>query len=234
MLRSVEERNQLFMENQGLIHYVMEEKLSGYWKGKTSHNNYSFEDIQQVVSMGLLKACEQYNPIEYGHVKFSTYAVPKMEGEWRHWARERTTSIRFSRTIRGFYSKIYKESAFDKTIAEIAIDTGLTEKEVTQAVDFRNNMTIFSTDRLINENDDNPKETIELFTGIDADYTGINVEQFMDKLDDKERYIVECLLADQTQGQIAKVLGCSQVQVGRIINKRIKLKARAFFQMETA
>ncbi|AGY48752.1 RNA polymerase sigma factor [Bacillus phage Staley] len=228
MLRTIEERNALFAENSGLIGFVMNEKLAGYWMKNENQTNYSKEDIEQVVSMGLLTACAKYDPIKFSEYKFSTYAVKIMVGEWLHWARERTTSIRFPRHVREHFSLINRESSFEKDVKEIMKDVGLSEKEVMDAVALNKNFTITSTNKLIDE-DDTFGDTFDYFVRTDEDYTNVIAQDFMDKLQPRERYIVEQLLLEKGQREIAEGLGISQVQVGRIIKRRIKPFAEAHF-----
>ncbi|AKC02694.1 RNA polymerase sigma factor [Bacillus phage Stills] len=233
MLRSIEERNALFAENKGLVGFVMNEKLAGYWIKDENHTNYSKEDIEQVVCIGLLNACARFDPIKKPDVKFSTYAVQVMMGEWFHWARERTTSIRYPRHVREHFSKINRESSFEKEVKEIMQDTKLTEKEVNDAINYSLNMTVKSLDKPVFA-DDSEDDLLSTFFGFKQDYSMVEVNAFFDTLPDNEKYIIEQLIQDKGQKEIAAGLGISQAHVSRIIKKRIRPKAAAHFDLVIA
>lgn len=228
MLRTIEERNALFAENHGLIGFVMNEKLAGYWKKNENQTNYSKEDVEQVVAMGLLNACAKYDPIKFSEYKFSTYAVKIMVGEWLHWSRERTTSIRFPRQVREHFSKISRESSFEKDVKEIMKDVGLSEQEVMDAIALNKNFSVTSTNKLIDE-DDTFGDTFDYFLRTDEDYTEVIAQDFLDKLQPRERYIVEQLILEKGQKEIAAGLEVNQVMVSRLLQKKIRPFAKAHF-----
>jgi RNA polymerase sigma-B factor len=57
-----------------------------------------FEDLRQVAVIGLLKACDRFDPAR--GVPFEAYAVPTVLGELRHHVRDRAWPVRMPRRVR--------------------------------------------------------------------------------------------------------------------------------------
>jgi len=235
MVRAIEERDRLFEENYGLIGFVVNSKLGYAWKGKTNQANYSYDDIFQMVSIGLMKACEKFNPIEFPDVKFSTYAVQLMVGEWKRYMRDKGTSVNFSRSIKLDHYRIVTMGLENAPYEVIAKELGMSTKQVIDAFNYKQNLTTLSTDGTMKNDGDTDGDKKELrfgdmFSARD-DYSYMEVDSFMDKLDDREKFILEQITSGIRQDAIGKILGISQVQVSRIIRNKIRPKAVEHFEL---
>ena len=97
------------------------------------------DDLFQVGCIGLMKAIANFDPTK--EVKFSTYGVPMIAGEVRRYLRDNSV-IRVSRSLRDTAYKVMqcKErlvASLDRepTLEELAREAGLTEQEVSRALD---------------------------------------------------------------------------------------------------
>ena len=118
------------------IYYNMRLVLSIVQRFSTSKDNT--DDIFQVGIIGLIKSIDNFNTTL--GVKFSTYAVPMIIGEIRKYLRD-SSSIKVTRSTRDIAykalqakEKILRETNKDATIQEIAIETGLTESQISDAM----------------------------------------------------------------------------------------------------
>ena len=118
------------------IFYNMRLVLSIVQRFSTTKDNT--DDIFQVGIIGLIKSIDNFD-ITLG-VKFSTYAVPMIIGEIRKYLRD-STSIKVTRSTRDIAykalqakEKILRETNKDATISEIANETGLSEYQISDAM----------------------------------------------------------------------------------------------------
>ena len=119
---------QVLVENNGLIWSVVRRY---YGRGVEP------DDLYQLGCLGFLKAVRGFDP-EYG-TQFSTYAVPKIDGEIRRFLRddgpvkvsrgvkERGSSIRLAR------DRLSARLGREPSLSELAEDTGLTPEEIAAA-----------------------------------------------------------------------------------------------------
>lgn len=89
-----------------------------------SSRNANADDMFQIGCVGLIKAADNFNT-DFG-VRFSTYAVPMIEGEIRRYLRE-SNSLRVSRGVRDVAyralqvrDRLEKESLCEVTVEHIA------------------------------------------------------------------------------------------------------------------
>ena len=104
-----------------------------------NNTNENIDDLFQIGCIGLIKAIDNFDITQ--QVKFSTYAVPMIQGELRRYLRD-NNAIRVSRSMRDIaYKAIYiKESMMKKnlkepTISEISKELGIETEDVVTALD---------------------------------------------------------------------------------------------------
>lgn len=208
----------LVNHNLGLIRSVIK---------KFSNRGYDSEDIFQLGSIGLIKAIQKFDT-SY-NVKFSTYAVPMIIGEIRRFLRD-DGIIKVSRSLKQTANKVkqckerlIKEIGREPTIQEIADEIKVDKEEIIMALESN-----YSPEYLydvIHQNDGSPIHLIDKIEDEDPGDFGIvdkiTLKESIRKLEPRERQIIVMrYFKDQTQTEIAKKLGISQVQVSRI-EKRI-------------
>ena len=194
------------------------------------------EDLFQIGSIGLIKAIDKFDT--GFEVKFSTYAVPMITGEIKRFLRD-DGMIKVSRSIKelGFKVRAAREEMTyslgrEPTIEEIAARLDTSREEVAASMEagaeveslYRptgngDDNTMFLMDRLEEENNDH-EELLNRMV----------LKELMEDLGEEQReIIVRRYFYNQTQTQIAKELGISQVQVSRL-EKRILKEMRMRYE----
>ena len=92
--RSPVSLDQVVRDNQRLLHHVLK---------RFGTADEPYEDLLQVANLGLIKAVQRFDPSK--GVRFSTYAVPVIEGEIRHHLRD-SLLLRQPRWVKKVYREI--------------------------------------------------------------------------------------------------------------------------------
>lgn len=196
---------------------------------KINNKTENLDDLFQIGCIGLLKAIDNFD-LSY-EVKFSTYAVPMIQGEIRRYIRD-NNSIRVSRSIKDLAYKALKEkenyyskTGRDITTEELADILEVTPFEVVNALEsLKDPVSIFEP--IYNDGGD----TILLYDQIEDTKLNIQelsskiaLEKAIDDLDKRENYILnQRYIIGKTQMEIAKELDISQAQVSRLEKGAIK------------
>ena len=213
------ELEDLIKENQNLIYSI----ASSFGRREL------FEDLFQVGCIGIMNAYKNYDP-SYG-VKFSTYAYSYITGEMKKFLRE-NRGIKVSRELTKLELKIEKVSILlsqrlmrEATASEIAEFLDIPEYVVSEAIHSKD--TIKSIDDSVCDNGKEMslhdiignKKTVDI-------NTLIALRDEISKITPEEKLLIEKrYMEDQTQSEIASILGMSQVQVSRKEQKvLVKLK----------
>ncbi len=221
-------KERLITENTPLIKSIVKRYVG---KG------VEYNDLMQIASMGLLKAIYNFS-IEFD-VRFSTYAVPMIIGEIKRYIRD-DGYIKVSRGVKTLSSKISrfvddfkKNNRGEPTISDIAKEFNIDAGEVVFVMDSaKMPISLFekadNTDEkglcLMDKIPSNQKE--------DDIINRVILKTIIKELTPKEKKIIILrYFRDFTQGDIAKLLGVSQVQISRLENK-ILTKIRKKFSDE--
>lgn len=199
------------------------------------NRGYDLEELYQIGCIGLLKACDRFES-RYG-VQFSTYAVPLISGEIKRFLRD-NGAIKVSRILKqnGYQISKAKETLLHKfgreaTLDELAEFTGLTTEDIVMATEA--NREVESIQQTICGKDGTQVSLVErLVDEAQSEVAAENimnrilVGQAMEKLDEMEQRLIRLrFFEDQTQMEVAKELGISQVQVSRL-EKKILIRMR--------
>lgn len=222
-----EARDRLVTENMGLIWSIVR-RFSG--------RGYELEDLFQIGSIGLLKAIDKFDT-NY-EVKFSTYAVPMIQGEIKRFLRD-DGMVKVSRTLKENGWKIKKAAeqlAFqlgrDATLEEIAATTELSVEDIIMAMEA--NEEVESIYRTVYQGDGNEIYLLDKIEAREESNFGqtesllnhMMIEQLLNELSGEEKkLIILRYYKEKTQTEVAKELGISQVQVSRL-EKKILLRMR--------
>lgn len=192
--------------------------------------NIEYDDLFQIASIGLLKAIKNFST-EY-NVRFSTYAVPMILGEIKRQMRD-DGFLKVSRSTKGLSIKInrYIEEQTmlgekEPTIEQIAKHFDMSTADIVFAMDAGKMPISLNETGKDGDSDDN-----ELMDRIPTDQDKkmlekIILKDMLSKLEPREQKIMILrFYRDMTQGEIAKQMGVSQVQISRLENKILeKLK----------
>src|SRR5699024_877107 len=187
------------------------------------NRGYDPDDLFQIGSIGLMKSIDKFD-LSYD-VQFSTYAVPMIIGEIQRFIRDDGT-IKVSRSLKELGHKVRlekdrltKEFNRSPTVQEIADALGITKEEVAQAQHaIRSPHSIHET---VYENGGEPITLLDQIADDDKHwFDKLSVQEAIRNLEERERLIIYLrYFKDQTQSQVAKRLGISQVQVSRLEKK---------------
>lgn len=209
----MEAREELINGNLRLVLSVIQ-RFSG--RGENA------DDLFQVGCIGLIKAIDNFDITQ--PVKFSTYAVPMIQGELRRYLRD-NTPVRVSRSIRdlAYRAMQAKEQLTIKhgnepTIEAVAKEIGVPRQDVVIALEAisepislyepvfsESGDTIYVLDQLGDHNDD------------DNWLDEISLKEAMHQLGQREKRILGLrFFRGKTQVEVAKEIGISQAQVSRL------------------
>ena len=181
------------------------------------------EDLYQIASMGFIKAIKRFDT-NYD-VKLSTYAVPYILGEIKKFIRD-DGIIKISRSIKELNMKISKleEEHLRKTgenisLKELEKTLKVSKEEIIVALEAKT--PVESIYKEEGKNDDKSTKIIDKFPAVENEENSIinklTINQLIENLEPKERQIIILrFYKNQTQAQVGKILGISQVQVSRI------------------
>jgi RNA polymerase sigma-B factor len=185
------------------------------------------DDLYQVAWMGLAKAIDRYDP-SFG-VALRTYAMPTMYGEVRRYLRDHSWAMHVPRPLQERVLKVSR-CVDDLVVREgrspapqrIAQELSLDLEQVLEALEAGSAYAATSLDAPAGVPDDGDRTLADTIGGEDerlalaeqvADLRGLG-----DLLDDRDRQVLHLrFMCDMTQTEIAGSIGCSQMQVSRIL-----------------
>lgn len=238
-----EAREKLIEENLGLVRHIVKRFLE---------RGYDPEDLFQIGCIGLIKAIDKFD-LRFD-VKFSTYAVPMIQGEIKRFLRD-DGMVKVSRTlkengwkIRQAAEKLSHALGREATMQELSEETGLSVEDIVLALDA--NIEVESIYKSVYQSDGNEIYLVDQVVGdsggvgysiLENQAGGVSVcedmekekllnhmllEQLLEGLNETERQLIKLrYFQDKTQMEVAKKMGISQVQVSRM-EKRILLHLR--------
>lgn len=193
------------------------------------NRGYELEDLFQVGCIGLMKAIDKFD-LNYD-VKFSTYAVPMIVGEIRRFLRD-DSSIKISRSIKEAAYKVYKirEQLYKRlgrepSIGEVAGELGMPREEVVTALEaVQSPASIYET---LHQDEGDPIFLLDHLKSNSSDEAplleSMAVKELLQKLPERDSQIISWrFFDDQTQVEVARRLGLSQVQVSRLERQALK------------
>lgn len=239
-----EAREKLIEENLGLVRHIVKRFIG---------RGYDMEDLFQIGCIGLMKAIDKFD-LSYD-VRFSTYAVPMIQGEIKRFLRD-DGMVKVSRILKenGWKVKqsaerLSQELGRDATLQELSDATSLSIEDIVMALDA--NVEVESIYKSVYQSDGNEIYLVDQVVGGNGGVgcsatgqAGINgngvcddpekekilnrmlLDQLLGHLGETERTLIQMrYFQDKTQVEVAKYLGISQVQVSRM-EKRILMQLR--------
>lgn len=217
----------LVKNNSGLVWNIVK-RFSG--------RGYELEDLYQIGSIGLIKAIKRFD-IDL-EVQLSTYAVPYIMGEIKRFIRD-DGIIKVSRQTKELAVKIKQvqneymtKYSEEISIAQISKILKVPKEEIAAAIESCNCVnSIYSVEGA----DSDDRMIIEKIADNKNEYNNlvdkITLSEIINKLDEKEKKVILLrFYKEQTQSQVGKILGITQVQVSRIekrVLEKMKLKLEA-------
>ena len=217
----------LIKNNSGLIWNIVKRFMG---------RGYEADDLYQIGSIGLIKAIKRFDTNL--DVQLSTYAVPYILGEIKRFIRD-DGIIKVSRQTKELAVKIKQiqneylnKHGEEITIKQISEILKIPKEEIASAIESSNSVdSIYSVEGA----DTDDRMLIEKITDNTDEYNNIvnkiTLTEIIENLDKREKEVILLrFYKEQTQSQVGKILGITQVQVSRIEKKvlgkmRLKLEA---------
>ncbi|MDR0840317.1 MAG: SigB/SigF/SigG family RNA polymerase sigma factor [Christensenellaceae bacterium] len=196
-----------------------------------------YEDLYQIGCMGLVKAIRNFDT-SY-NVRFSTYAVPMIAGEIKRFLRD-DGMVKVSRSLKELAARAaaaQSELSFsmgrEPGVVDIAESLGESPEDVAMALEAsRPHLSIYEP--AYGEDGETAATLLDRVPGegdeAEATIDRVLLKELLGTLEPRERSIIVLrYFADKTQGEIAQLLGVSQVQVSRLegrILRKLREQAR--------
>ena len=190
----------------------------------------NMDDMFQVGCIGLIKAIDRFDITQ--NVKFSTYAVPMIQGELRRYLRD-YCSLKVSRSLKDIAYKAIKtkESFLNKNNREPTFDEIIEEMQESSKNVFMALEAIVDPVSLYEPiYSDYTNDTIYVMDQIGShlsDKTWLNeilIKNTISNLTDREKKILSLrFLSGKTQVEVADEIGISQAQVSRLEKNALHL-----------
>jgi RNA polymerase sigma-B factor len=203
--------------------------LAMYLARRYVNRGEELSDLQQVASIGLLKAIDRFDPAQG---RFSSFAVPTISGELKRHFRDNVWGIGVPRHLRDLtvanrrsHQELTQSLGRPPTAGEVAAHAGLSEQIVRDLRSVGNAYRPDSLDapprsgdsaliELLGEADESEK----MFDDIDA------VKAIIEAMSRRDQQILFLrFYHEMTQSKIAEHIGVSQMEVSRILRNRIAL-----------
>ncbi|MBP3325285.1 MAG: sigma-70 family RNA polymerase sigma factor [Coprococcus sp.] len=195
---------------------LVEQNLGLVWSiaRRFTGRGYDIEDLYQIGCIGLLKCIDRFD--DSYNVKFSTYAVPLIQGEIRRFLRD-DGAIKVSRSLKttmnkveAYRQKVIKEKGIEPGIEEIAAEISISPCDIVMAMEAAYKVESLDSPGLVEKPSEKENDIIEM----------VMLSQMLDALPDEERKLINLrFFRDKTQSQTGRELGLSQVQVSRLEKK---------------
>ena len=212
-----EAMSKLVENNSGLIWSIVR---------RFKDRGYELEDLYQIGSLGFIKSIRRFDT--NFEVQLSTYAVPYILGEIKRFIRD-DGPIKVSRStkelcvkIREVQKEFLNKKGEEVKIEEISRILNVSKEEIAVALDSVNCVDSIYDVNYKDESEGNILDKIPANEDVEKNLIDrIVLKDAINRLDERERKIILLrYFRGNTQSQVAKVLGISQVQVSRI-EKRV-------------
>jgi RNA polymerase sigma-B factor len=190
------------------------------------------EDLVQVASLGLVKAVERYDPSR--GTRFSSFAVPTISGELRRHFRATAWNLHVPRgvqedalKVRDATSRLTHRLGRAPRIGELSEETGLDAETIAEALQARAAQAMASLDQPAGQWAEDGDASLSEHVGADDGRFDVVEHQavlrsLLRALPRREREVLFLRFArDLTQSEIAERVGCSQMQVSRILRRTL-------------
>jgi RNA polymerase sigma-B factor len=220
---SDEDRRLELLDEVVLLNRGVAEAVAARYRGR----GVAAEDLEQAAFEGLVKAVHKFDPTV--RPDLLTYAVPTIRGEVQRWFRDQSWMVRPPRRIQELQWRISRsidhlsqELGRPPSDAEVSKDVGCSTDELGEAVqgfgcfqppslDLPVGESATPMGELIGTNDERETNLVEAREAL---------APLMEKLSDRDRRILYLrFIEDQSQSEIGDVLGVTQMQVSRLLER---------------
>ena len=190
-----------------------------------------FDDLVQVASLGLVNAINRFDPSR--GIPFTAFASPTILGELKRYFRDRIWTVRVPRGLHDRIAEVDRAISEltrilqrSPSVAEIAERLELEQTDVLEVLEANETRRPLSLDLRPGSEDGDESSQEEWVGDEDAGFElveeRVSLEEALPGLDDRDREVLRLRFAeDLTQTEIAERIGCSQMQVSRILRRTL-------------
>jgi RNA polymerase sigma-B factor len=203
--------------------------LAKYLARRFEGRREPLDDLVQVALLGLIKAVDRFEPDR--EVQFTTYASATIVGELKRHFRDKGWAVRVPRRLQESGLKVGRavsglsqELGRSPTVQEVAGRTGLPDEEVLEAMDAANAYSAQSLDAPVDDDGTTGADRLrDDDDSLDRLVGWASVAPAIRALPERERRILYLrFFHGQTQSEIAREIGMSQMHVSRLLAKTLQ------------
>jgi len=214
---AIELQNEIVQRNIGLVKSIAARFLA---------SGEPLDDLIQAGYIGLLNAAANFDLAR--NTRFSTYASYLIQGEIRHFVRDKHTTIRIPQWVQTMNRRVKEaEEAFFQQhgraplLSELAAAVDLTEQQITALLRGRESMTYVSIDQDRRGSDPNPAPPTTEHLLVKSDALPFDARMkillAIEELSEIQREVIRGLFYQgKSQSEVGEELGISQRQVSRV------------------
>jgi len=214
---AIELQNEIVQRNIGLVKSIAVKFIS---------SGEPLDDLIQAGYIGLLNAAANFDLAR--KTRFSTYASYLIQGEIRHFVRDKHTTIRIPQWVQMMNRRVkeaeeifFQQHGRPPLLSELAASVDLTEAQLTALLRGRESMTYVSIDQDRRSSDPNPAppQTEHLLVESDALPFDARMKILLaiEELTEIQRTVIRGLFYQgMSQSEVGEELGISQRQVSRV------------------
>lgn len=205
------------------VNMPVAESLARRYFGHGENN----DNLRQVAFLGLTKAVAGYDSSRGRH--FLAYAIPTITGELKKHFRDRCWSVRpprrvqnLQREITDAQERLVQQGRCQPTVVELADELDLPKEQVVEAITAQGCFTPTSLDVPLKSDTTTTFGDLIGDDGRDFERSEarMSLAPLVKELPEEDRRILAMrFFEEQTQEQIAKVLGTSQMQISRRLSR---------------
>jgi RNA polymerase sigma-B factor len=212
---------------------LMHINLVKFIAAKFANRGECLEDLQQVGSMGLIKAIERYD-LTLG-AEFTTYATPTVIGEIKRYFRDKAWAFKVPRRLQELKvavsrtgESLINELGRSPTINEIARVLKISDEEVLEAQELGQAYNLLSLNSEIESDEDRKVSNLLDYLGrpdlaLENVENQVVLERAFVHLAGRERLVLFLrFYQNLSQSETAKILDISQMHVSRLQNKALQ------------
>jgi RNA polymerase sigma-B factor len=200
------------------------------WRHRRGHE--PIEDLLQVAYLGLVAAIDRFDPTR--GTRFASFAHPTITGELLRHFRATSWTAHVPRgvqehvlAVRHATDDLTTSLGRSPSLSDLALATGLDSEQITEALHARVALHAASLDCAVNGDEENGDTLVDLLGADDEHFDLIDrrasVASLLSTLPRRDREMLHMRFAhDMTQSQIATRLGCSQMQVSRLLRRTLE------------
>jgi RNA polymerase sigma-B factor len=226
--RLKDERDRHARDELVVLYMPVARRMAGRYAGIVE----PYDDLLQVASLGLLNAIDRFDP-DRG-TPFVGFAKPTIMGELKRYFRDKVWTIRVPRALHDRMAAIEtatedltEELLRPPSPAQIAARLKIETVEVLEALEAREIRRPLALDRPLQGQDGEDSSSPEWIGDVDDGYELVEdrlaVEAVLPDLDDRQREVLRLrFVEDLPQSKIATRIGCSQMQISRLLRSTLE------------